>query len=115
MKIIIAGGRDFDDYGRLYTVMGEYDHYHVELVCGMAKGADALGLEWAQLNHVDVAKFPADWDTHGKSAGYIRNSEMADYADVLVAFWDGTSKGTKHMIDLALGKGLEVHVYRYGS
>ena len=83
------------------------------VVHGTARGADTLGCQWASTWGLSIMPFPADWHTHGKAAGHIRNAEMADYADVLVAFWDGESKGTKGMIDVALKKGLEVHVYRY--
>jgi hypothetical protein len=118
-KIIIAGGRDFDDKRQLNIAMWPWcfeDEYHmpnVEVVCGMAKGADMMGLEWAIVNWCPVKEFPANWNAHGNSAGHIRNNDMAEYADVLVAFWDGKSKGTKSMIDIALRKGLEVHVHRY--
>lgn len=65
------------------------------------------------MRGLPVDEFRADWDTHGKSAGYKRNSQMADHADMLIAFWDGKSKGTKHMIDLARAKKLIVKVVKY--
>lgn len=113
-KIIIAGGRDFDDYNRLEDIMFAYTPCTIEVACGLARGADAVGKCWAEEEGVKIRLFPADWDTWGKAAGHIRNREMAKYADVLVAFWDGKSKGTKGMIDVALELGLEVHVFRYG-
>ena len=117
MKLIIAGGRDFN----LKGYEGAFAHYLkinnqgiiTEIVSGGARGADKLGELLAKNEKLPVKLFEADWDTHGKSAGYIRNSEMADYGDILLAFWDGKSKGTKHMIDLATKKGLEVRVVRY--
>jgi hypothetical protein len=75
-----------------------------EVVSGCAHGADKLGERWAASLKIPVARFPADWDTHGKRAGFIRNSEMAEYADACIVFWNGTSKGTKHMIDIAKRK-----------
>lgn len=57
--------------------------------------------------------FKADWDKHGKAAGFKRNTEMAKYADALIAFWDGKSKGTKHMIDTAKSHNLKVRVIAY--
>ena len=60
-----------------------------------------------------VKEFPAQWNEFGKRAGYIRNEEMAKYADACVAFWDGESKGTKHMIDLANKHKIEVRVIKY--
>lgn len=58
-------------------------------------------------------EFPADWNAHGKAAGPIRNQQMAQEADVLIAFWDGKSRGTKDMIEKATRAGLDMHVYRY--
>lgn len=119
VKIIIAGGRDFDDYGLLHGTLHDLfiSHGHwrcaVEIVSGAARGADELGERFAEDWSAPVKRFPADWDKHGKAAGPIRNNQMAEYADILVAFWDGKSRGTSHMINSALKHGLEVHVYRY--
>ena len=70
--------------------------------------------EFGALHHDSpVKKFPADWGGLGKRAGYLRNEQMADYADALIAVWDGKSKGTKHMIDSAASKGLIVKVFTF--
>ena len=115
LKIIIAGGRDFNNYDLLkYTC--DYllkDQLNVEIVSGAAKGADSLGEQYAKEKGYLIKQFPADWDAHGKSAGYKRNSDMADYANALIAFWDGTSKGTQHMINLANSKKLIVRIQKY--
>ena len=116
MKLIIAGGRNFDDYALLTNevetvIVGES---HVEIVSGGAKGADRLGEFFAIDHDLDIKRFPADWDKHGKAAGYKRNSDMADYADTCICFWDGKSKGTGHMIQLAKNKGLKLTVIVYG-
>lgn len=112
LKVIVAGGRDFNDYTRLKSIL---DHIpqSFEVVCGEARGADSLGNRYALENGLTIHSFPADWNTHGKSAGYKRNAQMAAFADALVAFWDGSSRGTKSMIDLAIAKGLKVAVVRY--
>ena len=115
-RVIIAGGRDFGDYELLYRKLDTYlgnKMPNVQIVSGLARGADTLGLRYAQDHNLDTARFPAEWDRWGRGAGYIRNREMADNADALIAFWDGRSKGTKHMIDLAVEKGLLVKVVRY--
>jgi hypothetical protein len=57
--------------------------------------------------------FPADWKTHGKAAGPIRNRQMAKNAEALIALWDGNSRGTKNMIETATKLGLKVYVKRY--
>lgn len=106
MKVIIAGGRDFGDYRFLKESVIGLNINISEIVSGNAKGADALGEQFAFENNIPVKSFPANWGKHGRSAGPIRNKEMADYADILVAFWDGKSKGTKSMIELANKKEL---------
>ena len=89
----------------------------VKFISGTCRGADALGEHFANTYEYEVIRFPAEWDRYGKSADYRRNAEMAKYASeaygVLFAFWDGQSKGTKHMFDLAKRYGLEVHVVNY--
>lgn len=97
MKTIVAGSRNFTNYPYLDIVLGEFDIS--EIVCGLAKGADLLGKQYALENGIKVKEFPADWKKYGKSAGFKRNKQMGDYAEFLIAFWDGESKGTKQMID----------------
>jgi hypothetical protein len=115
MKVIIAGSRGFSDFQLLYAKCEEVlaNVKEAEIVSGTARGADKLGEHYASLKGYSVRQFTPDWDKQGKAAGYIRNKEMADYADCLIAFWDGQSRGTKHMIDLATEKGLSVHVINY--
>lgn len=115
MRIIVAGGRTFNDYPLLSSVLGECKLYfpEFEIVCGEARGADSLGKRWALENNVLVKSFPADWDTFGKSAGYKRNAQMAQYATHLIAFFNGTSRGTKHMIDLADRSNLSICIVNY--
>lgn len=117
-KVIVAGSRDFDDYPLLCwkldrllaQKMGD-----VEIVCGKARGADSLGEQYAKERGIPVRYFPADWRTLGQSAGYQRNIQMAQYADALIAFWDGQSKGTKHMVETAQEFGLDVRVVFIGK
>jgi len=114
-NVIVAGGRDFNDPKLHFkSILDSWFHGNFNhVVSGMARGADSMAVEYATKKGLVLDKFPADWDTHGNSAGYRRNEEMAKHSHVLLAFWDGESKGTKHMIDIALREGLEVHVYRY--
>jgi hypothetical protein len=114
-RVIIAGGRDFDDADQLDAVCSSLLPADAVVLSGTARGADTMGADWANCNYLPVEEYPADWDAHGKAAGYVRNALMASKADTLIAFWDGVSKGTEHMIDIALGAGLEVHVYRYSK
>jgi len=115
IKVIIAGGRAFEDYHKLCWVCDDFlkNDSNIEIVSGAYKGADLLGEWYAAERNYSIKQFPADWRRYGKSAGYKRNAEMASYADILIAFWDSESKGTKHMIDLASHEGLIVRIYNY--
>lgn len=115
MKVAIVGSRTFSDYELLSEYMDWLNQNDVikEVVCGLAKGADTLGEQWAQERGILVTYFKPDWNTHGKKAGILRNQDMADYADKVVAFWDGKSRGTKHMIEYARKIGNDVRVKRY--
>lgn len=115
MKLIIAGGRNFTNYDLLCEEVGKLtsEISEVEIVSGGAKGADMLGEHYAIDNNLQVKRFPADWERYGKAAGFKRNAEMAQYADHCICFWDGQSKGTGHMINLAKKSGLKVKVVNY--
>lgn len=115
-RVIIAGGRDFRDYDLLAKTMNHLLSNvsdEITVVCGKARGTDTLGEQYAKEHGYPVQYFPADWNRYGKAAGYLRNTEMAQNADALVAFWDGMSLGTRHMIEIAKAHGLKVRVKRY--
>lgn len=114
MKVIVAGGRDFDNYQLLCRRL-DYFFQKIRpiIICGEAKGADALGRRYAEEMGLEIMSFPAQWEKYGKSAGYRRNEEMAHIADGLVAFWDGESKGTKHMIEYMQKLGKKVKIVKY--
>jgi len=113
MKTIIAGSRSITSLEVVEKAI-EMSRFGIsEVVCGGARGVDDLGRKWAgNGNKIPVKMFPADWSGYGYAAGPIRNCEMANYADALIAVWDGRSKGTWHMIKEATKRGLVVFVYR---
>lgn len=125
IRIIVAGGRDFNDYDLLHSSLVELlfeiddtNTTEIEFVSGTCRGADVLGEQFAYNYNYDAKRFPANWNEFGKRAGWVRNCDMAKYASeadhgILVAFWDGKSKGTKNMIDIANRYGLDVKVVRY--
>lgn len=99
MKLCIFGSRNFHDYQLLKE---KVDAIHSrsaikEVVSGQAKGADLLGEKWAKENQIKIVPYPADWDKYGKSAGYIRNREMAEYCDKAIGFIVDNSKGSEMM------------------
>ncbi len=101
-KLIVAGGRDFSDKELCREKIHELKHilsnYKLSIVSGMARGADRLAWEIAKEDGIQVHEYYADWDGYGPDAGYRRNEVMAGNSNGLLAFWDGTSKGTRNMI-----------------
>ena len=117
-RLIIAGGRDFNDYDHLRScclpiVDKLVLQYDVIIMSGHAKGADFLGERFANERNLKFEVYPADWKAHWRCAGFRRNEQMGNIANGLIAFWDGKSHGTQHMIEYAKNKGLDVHVFSY--
>lgn len=114
MKIIIAGSRDITDYDVICRVMQDVvSGWDIsEVVCGMSDGVDLLGKRWAEERSIAVKEFPANWGLLGKMAGPVRNKEMVDYADVLVAILHKNSKGTLNCVQHAMNKPLKnIHIH----
>ena len=112
MKVILAGCRSITDSNELEAAIREASFEITEVVCGEARGVDALGRRWAEDHRIPVASFPADWEREGRRAGYLRNARMAEYAEALIAVWNNRSPGTRNMIQVACEKGLRVYVHR---
>jgi len=113
MKTIIAGSRNITDQiivDRAVFLSG-FQRDITEVVCGMATGVDLLGQQWAINHNIPVKEMPANWYKYGRAAGHKRNWEMAEYADALIAVWDGESPGTRSMIKYAKELRLQVYVH----
>lgn len=117
MKVIIAGGRDIEDYDLLRRVVCDSGFVITTVISGCAKGVDTMGIKWAEEVGIPFERFPAQWGKYGKAAGPIRNIEMSKVADALIAIRKDGSKGTSHMIDtmLKLNKPVFVHWIGKGS
>jgi len=131
MKVIIAGSRNFNDYGKLYDFCEKVlaNQNDIEIVSGTAEGADKLGERYAKEKGHRLTEFPAKWkdleakpcfvrydknkEPYNVLAGLNRNEEMAKYADALIVFWDGRSSGTKNMIESAMKYKLKIKFYTY--
>jgi len=128
MRICIAGSRSFEVSEKNFIILlSKLDYIvddlisrfidpkaalnEIEIVSGTADGADKLGEMYAMYKQLKLKRFPADWNTYGKSAGVIRNKEMAEYSDYVVIFWDSKSNGTKHMIESSKELGKLLHVF----
>lgn len=108
MRTIICGGRNYAFRNEDYELLNALHEKHrfTLVLSGAARGADMYGEIWARLNNIPVERHPADWARWGKSAGPIRNSEMANLADAVVAFPGGA--GTSDMLRKAREKGLAI-------
>jgi hypothetical protein len=111
MKTIIAGSRSVTYPQITFRAIQEAPFQVTEVISGGAQGPDRHGEMWASKHNLPLYLFLADWEKYGNSAGYIRNKEMAEVAEALIAVWDGQSKGTRHMIECARAKNLNVFVY----
>ena len=111
MRTIIAGSRNCTDMDQLLQAISVCGWKPTVVISGTARGVDKLGERWASEQNILCERFPADWNAYGKSAGYKRNEQMANNAEALIALWDGESKGTQHMIEIARRKGLRIYTH----
>lgn len=117
-KLIIAGGRDFNDRALMIDRLQELERlgivdHNTTLVCGMARGADLMGHSIFKAAGLPIIEMPADWEGLGKRAGFARNDAMGVVADIGLIFWDGQSKGTGHMITVMRRLGKTVYLVNY--
>ena len=113
MRVIIAGHRDFYDARTVCDAVVESGFKITEVVSGGCRGVDALGERFSrEVLKKEPIVYPADWKKYGKAAGPIRNQQMAENADALIALLIEGSRGTKNMIETAKKKGLPVYVKR---
>lgn len=114
-KVIIAGSRHFNDYTFFCEKIFDSGFIMDKIVSGGARGTDALAKRYAKDAGKKIKTFKADWEQYGKAAGPIRNQQMAEYGDCLIAFWNGKSRGTKNMIIAASKKDLPVYIVEISS
>ena len=117
-RVIVAGSRSFYNYrlmefelDKLFNENKEFAGREIKIISGMALGADALAIDYADKHKLTKILFPANWKRYPRIAGFLRNEDMLSVATHLVAFWDGKSSGTRHMIEIAKGKGIPVWVF----
>ncbi len=116
MKVIIAGSRGINDYILVQQAIidsglwSKYTH-KLEIVSGTCKNSpDVLGEAFASNNKLTLHRFPANWDKYGRRAGFVRNVQMGEFSDALIAIWDGKSKGTQQMVEWSWTNGLYTFV-----
>lgn len=113
MKVAVVGSRSFEDYALLKKTLDELYPNITLIVSGGARGADSLSEQYAKEEGIRTLIFKPDWEKHGRAAGFIRNRDIVENSDHVVAFWDGKSRGTKNSMDLAtkLGKTLKTVLF----
>jgi hypothetical protein len=113
MKVIIAGSREGVTYDDIEKGVGQFQQAWgliTEVVSGCAAGTDSLGEKYAGFHNIPIKQFPAKWNKYGRAAGPIRNKEMAEYADGLIAISVNDSRGTANMIQNAKRLNLKTNV-----
>lgn len=116
MRILICGATYFTDFDKLHEeilkILAEKKLNNITIISGMAKGADTLAVQFAELYDIPCLKFPADWARYGKGAGPVRNQQMLDEGkpDLIIAFPMQSSRGTRDMINRGLMEDVEVIV-----
>ena len=115
-RIIVCGCRDFNDQSKIYNTLDEIltSYSDIEIISGHAKGVDTIAEHYAREHNYPCRIFPADWNKYGKKAGPIRNSQMLKHAlletPIVIAFWNGKSKGTHNMINQAKEKNVQTYI-----
>lgn len=115
MRVIIAGSRGCTEPSLVDTAVRASGFLVESIVCGDARGIDAFALQYAIDHDIPVRVFEAKWHDFGPGAGYLRNVEMANHADALVAIWDGDSPGTEHMIAIAKKHQMPTYIFIYAN
>lgn len=116
-RVVIAGSRNFNDYEMFANIVGEFlkpirEEYELIILSGHCLGTDLMGERYAKENGFEVEIYPAEWKKYGRSAGPKRNKQMADVADLAIAFPSVNGKGTQSMIKYAKQKGIPIKIYQ---
>ena len=115
IKIGVIGSRSFNNYELAKRTLDPYLGKVWVIVSGGAKGADSLGEKWAIENNIKTCIYKPDWKTYGKKAGFIRNVDIIEDSDIVIAFWDALSRGTEHSINLAKEMGKKVIIIYFNK
>jgi len=120
VRVLVCGSRTFSDVIICSMLDGIADRMlnaksALVIITGMARGADTIAVDWANANGITLHEYPADWERHGRRAGYLRNVEMLERGnpDLVLAFVDKpliASKGTAMMVNLARRAGVKTYV-----
>jgi predicted Rossmann fold nucleotide-binding protein DprA/Smf involved in DNA uptake len=113
-RIAIVGSRDYKPLKDVVEFVEQLP-WRTVVISGGARGVDTTAEEAAKKRRLDTHIFYANWNKHGRGAGMIRNRKIVESSDIIVAFWDGISRGTKHTIEYANSKGKPVKVFINGK
>lgn len=112
MKVVIAGSRSIDSYYQVHLAVKESGFEIDTIISGTANGVDLQGEAYGKEHNIPVERYPADWKTHGKKAGFIRNQKMNDNSDATIVIWDGSSVGSKMMAEITEKSNKPVFIKR---
>lgn len=112
MKLGVVGSRGFDNWSVIRATLDRIRESKkiTSIISGGARGPDKLGARYAKEHGIPLTEHLPDWEKHGRSAGYIRNVDIVNDSDIILAFYDGRSSGTKHTMTTAHEQGKKVYV-----
>ena len=115
MKIVIGGSRTYTDYKAfseaLDSVLPDIPENEITILSGHCKGVDAMAERYAAEHKICLQVYPAEWSIYGRAAGPVRNRRMVEECDMVIAFWNGSSRGTVSLIESAKKQGRDVVIF----
>ncbi len=112
MRIAVIGSRNFTNWELLEQKLNDFKFPITQIISGGARGADKLAEKYAKIKNIPIKVYIPDWEKYGKGAGFIRNTQIVESADTVIAFWDTKSRGTKRSIELARKMGKSLYVFQ---
>jgi hypothetical protein len=115
MRTIIGGSRSIDDYNLVLSGINESKFIITEVICGLERGPDLFGERWALERKIPITYFPADWENFGKEGKSVNIEQMVNYAEALIAIYDGKSLGTQYLISYAKKRNIKCFILTTGE
>ena len=113
MRIGIVGSRNFNNYSFFQICLDELNLDISTIISGGVIGADTLAERYAKENDIELLVLKPEWNKYGKGAGFIRNTQIVNESEMIIAFWDGESNGTRDTISKAKKKDIPVKIFYF--
>jgi len=114
MKLAVIGSKEFQDF-RLLAIEIEKENNVTKIISGAALGTDSLARRYAIQNNISLLEFPPDYAKYGTQAKHVRDNQIVNHCDKVLAFWDGVCEGTKYTMDYAHQQKVPVRIVWVGK